>query len=107
MNATIGGGVTGGDGLIDKAFTGWDLYYSMLVGLVVTGLIVWITEYYTGTNYRPVQAIARASQTGHATNIIQGLAVSLEATALPAIVICVGIIVAYNLAGLIGIGFAA
>jgi K(+)-stimulated pyrophosphate-energized sodium pump len=89
------------------SFTGWDLYWSMLVGLAVTGLIVWITEYYTGTNHRPVQAVARSSQTGHATNIIQGLAVSMEATALPAIVICVGIIVAYSLAGLIGIGFAA
>jgi K(+)-stimulated pyrophosphate-energized sodium pump len=89
------------------SFSGWDLYYSMLVGLAVTGLIVWITEYYTGTNYRPVQAIARSSQTGHATNIIQGLAVSLESTALPAIVICVGIIVSYSLAGLIGIAFAA
>jgi K(+)-stimulated pyrophosphate-energized sodium pump len=108
MNTIIGGGdgTSIGDGLV-AGFTGWDLYYSMLVGLAVTGLIVWITEYYTGTHHRPVQAIARSSQTGHATNIIQGLAVSLEATALPAIVICVGIIVAYNLAGLIGIGFAA
>jgi K(+)-stimulated pyrophosphate-energized sodium pump len=88
-------------------FTGWHLFYAMLVGLVVTGLIVWITEYYTGTNHRPVQSIARASQTGHATNIIQGLAVSLESTALPALVICIGIIVAYSLAGLIGIAFAA
>jgi K(+)-stimulated pyrophosphate-energized sodium pump len=108
MNAVVG--ATSADpatGSITGAFTGWDLYYSMLVGLGVTGLIVWITEYYTGTNYRPVQAIARASQTGHATNIIQGLAVSLEATALPAIVICIGIIVSYSLAGLLGIGFAA
>src|SRR5689334_18881117 len=103
MNAVVGAGADATTG----GFTGWDLYYSMLVGLVVTGLIVWITEYYTGTNHRPVQAIARSSQIGHATNIIQGLAVSLEATALPAIVICIGIIVAYNLAGLIGIGFAA
>src|SRR5689334_12964735 len=106
MNAVVGG-ATDATGAATGGFTGWDLYYSMLVGLVVTGLIVWITEYYTGTNHRPVQAIARSSQTGHATNIIQGLAVSLEATALPAIVICIGIIVAYNLAGLIGIGFAA
>jgi K(+)-stimulated pyrophosphate-energized sodium pump len=106
MNAVVGGAADA-TGATTGGFTGWDLYYSMLVGLVVTGLIVWITEYYTGTNHRPVQAIARSSQTGHATNIIQGLAVSLEATALPAIVICIGIIVAYSLAGLIGIGFAA
>src|SRR5436305_2283774 len=111
MNAVVGtaGSASSGSGsgTVGDGFTGWDLYYSMLVGLAVTGLIVWITEYYTGTNHRPVQAIARASQTGHATNIIQGLAVSLEATALPALVICVGIIVSYSLAGLIGIGFAA
>jgi K(+)-stimulated pyrophosphate-energized sodium pump len=89
------------------SFTGWDLFWSMLVGLGVTGLIVWITEYYTGTNYRPVKSIARASETGHGTNVIQGLAVSLESTALPTLVICVGIIVSYQLAGLIGIAFAA
>ena len=106
MNAVVGA-ATGADGTVGEGFTGWDLFYSMMVGLAVTGLIVWITEYYTGTNHRPVQSVARSSQTGHATNIIQGLAVSMEATALPAIVICVGIIVAYSLAGLIGIGFAA
>jgi len=106
MNAVVGS-ATGADGLAGEGFTGWDLFWSMLVGLVVTGLIVWITEYYTGTNHRPVQSVAASSRTGHATNIIQGLAVSMEATALPAIVICVGIIVAHSLAGLIGIGFAA
>ncbi len=105
LNA-VAGSVTDAAGNV-TSFTGWDLYWSMLVGLAVTGLIVWITEYYTGTNHRPVQAVASASQTGHATNIIQGLAVSMEATAAPAIVICVGIIIAYSLAGLIGIGFAA
>ena len=88
-------------------FTGWDLFYSMLVGLAVTGLLVWITEYYTGTSYRPVKSIAKSSQTGHGTNVIQGLAISLESTALPTLVICVGIIVSYQLAGLIGIAFAA
>ncbi|WP_166041135.1 sodium-translocating pyrophosphatase [Sphingosinicella sp. YJ22] len=89
------------------SYTGMDLFWSMLVGLGVTGLIVWITEYYTGTNYRPVKSIAKASVTGHGTNVIQGLAISLEATALPTLVICAGIIVSYMLAGLIGIAFAA
>jgi K(+)-stimulated pyrophosphate-energized sodium pump len=79
----------------------------MMVGLAVTGLLVVITEYYTGTNYRPVRSIAKASETGHGTNVIQGLAISLESTALPTIVIVIGIIVAYQLAGLIGIAFAA
>jgi K(+)-stimulated pyrophosphate-energized sodium pump len=87
-------------------FNGWDLFWCMLVGLGVTGLIVWITEYYTGTNYRPVKSIAKASETGHGTNVIQGLAISLESTALPTLVICVGIIVSYQFAGLIGIAFA-
>ncbi|MCG8506105.1 MAG: sodium-translocating pyrophosphatase [Sphingomonadales bacterium] len=87
--------------------TGWDLFYSGVVGLVITGLIIWITEYYTGTGKRPVSSIAKSSETGHATNIIQGLAISLESTALPAIVICAGIIGAYELAGVIGLGFAA
>jgi K(+)-stimulated pyrophosphate-energized sodium pump len=88
-------------------FTGMSLFWAMMVGLAVTGLLVWITEYYTGTNYRPVRSIAKASETGHGTNVIQGLAISLESTALPTLVICVGIIVAFQLAGLIGIAFAA
>jgi K(+)-stimulated pyrophosphate-energized sodium pump len=92
---------------VGGGFTGMDLFWCSLVGLGVTGLLVWITEYYTGTNYRPVRSIAKASQTGHGTNVIQGLAISLESTALPTLVICVGIIVSYQLAGLIGIAFAA
>ncbi|ATE63249.1 sodium-translocating pyrophosphatase [Rhizorhabdus dicambivorans] len=89
------------------SFPAMHLFYSALVGLAVTGLLVWITEYYTGTNYRPVRSIAKSSETGHGTNVIQGLAISLESTALPTIVICIGIIVSYQLAGLIGIAFAA
>ncbi len=88
-------------------FTGRALYYCGLIGLLVTGVIIWITEYYTGTEYRPVRSIAKASETGHATNVIQGLAISLEATALPALVICAGIIGAFMLAGVLGLGFAA
>lgn len=99
MNAVFTAGAT--------EFTGRALYYCGLVGLIVTGVIIWITEYYTSTEYRPVRSIAKASETGHGTNVIQGLAISLEATALPAIVICVGIIVAYKLAGVLGLGFAA
>jgi len=102
LNVVIGAGLDGEGG-----FTGMDLFWSMMVGLAVTGLIVWITEYYTGTNYRPVRSIAKASETGHGTNVIQGLAISLEATALPTLVIVVGIVVAFKLAGLIGIAFAA
>ncbi len=93
-------GVVGG-------FSGRALFYCMLVGLAVTALIVWITEYYTGTDYRPVQSIAKASDSGHGTNVIQGLAVSMESTALPTLVIVVGIIATYKLGGLIGIAFAA
>ena len=86
--------------------TGQALFICAIVGLVVTGLIIWITEYYTGTNFRPVRSIASASVTGHGTNIIQGLAVSLEATALPALVIIAGILVSYAQAGLFGIAIA-
>jgi K(+)-stimulated pyrophosphate-energized sodium pump len=89
-----------------QSYSGMSLFVCGVVGLAVTGLIVWITEYYTGTNYRPVQAIAKASLTGHGTNIIQGLAVSLEATALPTIVIIAGILISYKLAGLFGIAIA-
>ena len=83
------------------------IFVCAMVGLVVTGLLVWITEYYTSTRYRPVRVIAKASETGHGTNVIQGLAISMEATALPVIVICAGIFVAYNQAGLYGIAIAA
>jgi K(+)-stimulated pyrophosphate-energized sodium pump len=87
-------------------YSGAKLYACGVTGLIVTGLIVWITEYYTGTDYRPVQSIAAASKTGHGTNIIQGLAVSLEATALPTLVIIAGILTTYGLAGLFGIAVA-
>jgi K(+)-stimulated pyrophosphate-energized sodium pump len=86
--------------------TGLDLWVCAIVGLAVTGFIVWITEYYTATEYRPVRSIAQSSTTGHGTNVIQGLAVSMEATALPVIVICVGIILSFKFAGLFGIAIA-
>jgi K(+)-stimulated pyrophosphate-energized sodium pump len=89
------------------ALTGMKLFYCMLIGLGLTGLLVWITEYYTGTNYRPVQSIAKASQTGHGTNVIQGLAISLESTALPTVVIVIAVVAAYQLAGVIGVAFGA
>jgi len=106
MYALIGLGtpwpMTGGGSV-----TGWSLLWCALVGLGVTGFIVWITEYYTATEYRPVRSVALSSTTGHGTNVIQGLAVSMEATALPVIVICVGIILSYLFAGLFGIAIAA
>ncbi|MEM7695189.1 MAG: sodium-translocating pyrophosphatase [Pseudomonadota bacterium] len=103
------GAVAEGDAAAAAAlvtFTPLDLYLCGVAGLVITGLIIWITEYYTGVGYRPVRSISQASVTGHGTNVIQGLAVSLEATALPAIVIIAGIIVTYTLAGLFGIAIA-
>ena len=112
MNAVIGAdGAVAGEAFkvagVEGGFTGRALFYCMLIGLVVTALIVWITEYYTGTDYRPVQSIAKASDSGHGTNVIQGLAVSMESTALPTLVIVAGIIATFKLGGLIGIAFAA
>ena len=87
--------------------TGTRLLIAAVVGLAVTGFIVWITEYYTSTEYRPVRSVALSSTTGHGTNVIQGLAVSMEATALPVIVICIGIVLSFLVAGLFGIAVAA
>jgi len=84
-----------------------DYFWCAIVGLAVTALIVWVTEYYTSTAYRPVRSVAKSSETGHATNVIQGLAVSMEATAIPAIVVAVGIVVAHQFAGIYGISIAA
>ena len=89
------------------AVSGLGLFLCALIGLAVTGLIVWITEYYTSTEYRPVRSVAQSSTTGHGTNVIQGLAVSMEATALPVIVICFGIVLSFLFAGLFGIAIAA
>src|SRR5207302_9704980 len=87
-------------------FTFRELYISAIVGLIVTFLLVAITEFYTGTRWNPVKSISKASQTGHATNIIEGLAVGMQATALPVIVIAAGILLAHHFAGLYGIGVA-
>jgi len=89
-----------------KNFNGMSLYYCGIIGLIITGLIIWVTEYYTGTNYRPVQSVASSSITGHGTNVIQGLAVSMEATAIPAIIIVAGILFTNSIAGLYGIAIA-
>ncbi len=93
--------------LFIESFSGVDLFYCALVGLTVTGLIVWITEYYTSTEFSPVKSVANSSQSGHATNIIQGLAISMQSTALPTIVIILGIVFSYKFAGLYGISIAA
>ncbi len=102
MHNVIGANLDGTGG-----YTGMALFHCMLIGLVVTGLLVWITEYYTGTNFRPVRSIAKASVTGHGTNVIQGLAISLESTALPTLVIVVAVISTFQIAGIIGVAFAA
>ena len=117
MGVEIGGSVAGVDtgaplaeeGTAEQVigFTGMDLFLCSIIGLAITGLIIWITEYYTGTNYRPVRSIAKSSETGHGTNVIQGLAISLESTALPTLVIVAGIIATFQLAGLMGIAYAA
>ena len=87
-------------------FSGLDLYICGVVGFIITGLLIWVTEYYTGTNYRPVRTVARSSTTGHGTNVIQGLAISMEATAIPALIIVAGILYTNSLAGLYGIAIA-
>ncbi len=87
-------------------FSGLDLYICGVVGFIITGLLIWVTEYYTGTNYRPVKSVAKSSTTGHGTNVIQGLAVSMEATAIPALIIVTGILYTNSLAGLFGIAIA-
>ncbi|MEO5866381.1 MAG: sodium-translocating pyrophosphatase [Sphingomonas sp.] len=117
MHAVIGGSSALGDatgfspeaaaGAATLTFTGMKLFWCMMIGLALTGALVWITEYYTGTNYRPVRSIAKASETGHGTNVIQGLAVSLESPALPTIVISIAVIACYQLGGIIGIAFGA
>ena len=90
----------------NSEFSGFELYLCGVVGLIITGLIIWVTEYYTGTNFRPVKSVAKSSTTGHGTNVIQGLAVSLEATALPALIIIAGILLTNHLAGVFGIAIA-
>ena len=92
---------------VGLTFTGMGLFWCMLIGLALTGALVWITEYYTGTNYRPVRSIAKASETGHGTNVIQGLAISLESTAMPTVVIVVAVVAAFKIAGIIGVAFGA
>tara|TARA_Y100000590_G_scaffold274262_1_gene307935 strand:+ start:68 stop:2161 length:2094 start_codon:yes stop_codon:yes gene_type:complete len=90
----------------NATFSGFGLYMCGVIGLIITGLIIWVTEYYTGTKFRPVISVAKSSITGHGTNVIQGLAVSLEATALPALIIVAGILLTNHIAGLFGIAIA-
>jgi len=90
----------------NKSFSGMSLYICGVIGLVITGLLIWVTEYYTGINYRPVKSVASSSTTGHGTNVIQGLAVSMEATAIPALIIVGGILLTNYIAGLFGIAIA-
>ena len=102
----VGFGPLGVKSAAGVEYTGMALFECGIVGLVVTALIIWITEYYTGTEYRPVKSIAASSVTGHGTNVIQGLAISMESTAGPALVIIAGILITYSLAGLFGIAIA-
>ena len=103
-NSTIG--LSNNYSVNEISFNGFDLYICAISGLVITGLLIWVTEYYTGTNYRPVKSVASSSTTGHGTNVIQGLAISLEATAIPALIIVAGILLTNHIAGLYGIAIA-
>jgi K(+)-stimulated pyrophosphate-energized sodium pump len=105
-NREFSGGITVGTGALARHVAPLNIWACAIIGLAVTGLITWITEYYTGTQYGPVRRIANASITGHATNIISGLAVSMQATALPGLVIVIGILASYALVGLYGVGIA-